>query len=375
MRASLFTLGLLSAWLPGQAQAAELSAATKSFLQEGRLPAKKEPNMQYVPQYARPLYQNLNPQQLTPAQLQGMKDAQHILKTTPLIPASVPGIMSQPWAKALGKRGAGIANAAMAANREKILKFLGFKPQQVDKLFYFVSFSMPLSMLRAYAEEAMWDGGVLVFRGPLLHVPLPTFITKDLYQLVGGKGASAAISLDPRLYDAFHITMVPTVVYSTVPENRLCAKVHQHPFVFDKKTWDYPVCDRANAKRYWKIEGAVTSQYALRQFKKAGAPGVSVYIRTLAKGGFGTGPQAQEPYAGKWDAAPTPEQLQAIQQTVSSFGQSVYKTPYGIGIGPKMTVTPGHGIEALATGAPPEAQGESPSRHTAVVQGRAYTAP
>ncbi len=362
---------------PGNTESKEVGA-TRSFLKEGHLPKKDMPDMKYVPQYARPLYSNLNPKQLTQAQLQGLKDAQHILKHTPLIPADQAAIMSQPWAQALGKRGAGIANATLAADRASVLKFLGFKPQNADKLFYFVSFSMPKSMLRAYAEQAMWDGGILVFKGPLPHVQLSTFITKDLQALVGGKGASATITIDPRLYSAFHITMAPTVVYSTLPENLLCRKVHLQPFSYDKKQWTYPVCDKVASKYYWKIEGAVTSQYALRQFKKAGAPGVTVYLKALARGGLDSGSgKTQVPFKGSWASAPSPEQLTAIEHTVASFGNQTYQTPFGIGVGPKQPIQPGQGVSALATGPQPVVPGDgmAAAGQTVTKNGVTYRAP
>lgn len=363
-----------------QSVEAATGKAQSAYLKVGHLPKKDEPNMQYVPGYARPLYNNLNPAQLSQAQRQGLSDVQHILKATPLIPKATGTIMSQNWAQSLGKRGMGIADASLAANRAKVLKFLGFKPQDADKLYYFVSFSMPKSMLRSYAQQAMWDGGILVFKGPLPHVGLAQFITKDLNGLIGGKGAAATITIDPRMYDVYHITMAPTIVYSTVQENRICKKVHLKPFTYHKKKWTYPVCDQVNQKKYWKIEGAVTSAWALRQFKKAGAPGVEIYIKALAKAGLGKADSTkiQQPFKGQWGQAASPAQLQAIVKTVNSFGQQAYETPYGLAVGPAQTVKPGHGVSVISLknlekGPQPNlgADGE----HTIVKNGVAYKAP
>ncbi len=363
-----------------QSVEAAIGKSQSAYLKVGHLPKKDEPNMQYVPGYARPLYNNLNPAQLSQAQRQGLSDVQHILKSTPLIPKATGAIMSQNWAQSLGKRGMGIADASLAANRAKVLKFLGFKPQDADKLYYFVSFSMPESMLRAYAEQAMWDGGILVFKGPLPHVNLATFITKDLNGLIGGKGAAATITIDPRMYEVYHVTMVPTIVYSTIQENQICKKVHLKPFTYHKKQWTYPVCDQVDKKKYWKIEGAVTSAWALRQFKAADAPGVERYIQALAKAGLGKtdSGKSQQPFKGQWGEAPSPAQLQAIVKTVNSFGQQAYKTPYGIAVGPTQAIKPGQGIsvislKSLEKGPQPNlgADGE----HTIVKNGVAYKAP
>lgn len=380
--------GLLGALLttacasPLQTSESAMARAQSAFQRVGHLPKKDEPNMRYVPQFVRPMYHDLNPEQLTPAQRQGLRDAQHILKATPLIPKATGSVISQRWAQSLGKRGMGIADASLAANRAKVLKFLGFKPQDADRLFYFVSFSMPKSMLRAYAQQAMWDGGILVFRGPLPHVGLAQFITKDLNQLIGGKGAAATITIDPRMYDVYHITTAPTIVYSTVPENRICKQVHLKSFTYHKKKWTYPVCDQVNKKQYWKIEGAVTSAWALRQFKQAGAPGVEHYIQALAKSGLGSADSGkkQEPFKGHWANAATPAQLTAIVKTVNSFGQQAYQTPFGLAVGPKQDIKPGQGISVihlrtLETAPQPNLGADGIHGHTFVKNGTVFKAP
>ncbi|OCX67862.1 hypothetical protein A6P07_19225 [Acidithiobacillus thiooxidans] len=169
-------------------------------------------------------------------------------------------------------------------------------------------------------------------------------------------------------------------MYSTVQENRICKKVHLKPFTYHKKKWTYPVCDQVNQKKYWKIEGAVTSAWALRQFKKAGAPGVEIYIKALAKAGLGKADSTkiQQPFKGQWGQAASPAQLQAIVKTVNSFGQQAYKTPYGIAVGPAQAIKPGQGISVISLknlekGPQPNlgADGE----HTIVKNGVAYKAP
>lgn len=356
-----------------QAQRSEsvVAKAQQTYQKVGKAaPGKNLPNMKYVPQYMRPLYSNLNPAQLTAAQRQGLHDVQHILKKTPLVPKATQTYMTQAWAQSLGKKGMGIADASLAANRAKVLQFLGFHPQDANRLFYFVSFSMPIGMLRSYAEQALWDGGILVFKGPLPHVQLATFITKYLNGLVGTKGASATVTIDPRLYDVFGITEAPTIVYSTVPENQVCRKVHLHVFHYDNHQWTYPVCDRVNPKEYWKIEGAVTSGWALRQFKKAGAPGVTAYIHALAKGGTASATQAkvQQPYKGSWATAPSPAQLQAIAHTVASFGEQTYQTPLGLAVGPEMQIKPGQGVQPVKAAAASTSAPSAPGAGKAFVK-------
>lgn len=60
-----------------------------------------------------------------------------------------------------------IADEAMELDRKAVLDFLGLDPTSETGLFVFVSWSMPLEMLRSYAVEAMWSGATLVFKESL----------------------------------------------------------------------------------------------------------------------------------------------------------------------------------------------------------------
>lgn len=189
-----------------------------------------------------------------------------------------------------------IANEALQADRDQILKLLGINPKASGGLFYFLSFSMPKELMQAYVAESMWTGGTVVLRGVPPGRTFSQFITEDLQSLVYGKGPSANISIDPRLFDAYAIKAVPAIVYTKDRGNLLCESNVK--------------CAALADDRYFKVSGAVTSDYALRSIIGAGGEGASEHLSALAKG-YRTG-QAPgkfiKPFEGDWKAAITPEE-------------------------------------------------------------------
>ena len=201
-----------------------------------------------------------------------------------------------------------IANPAMQRSRDRLLRFLGINPQGSTQLYIFVSWSMPLPMLRAYEIESMWTGAPLVFRGIPKGATLRTFIVKDLRELVWGKGAGADISIDPRLFDLYHVTTVPTIVLSKRIERMSCA-IGVTFSAGKEGTLEYDRCSRMNPDRFIKVEGAVTTAYALREFERNGWPQAHQYLVALRKGythGVPASP-TQPPFAGKWSTVRFPK--------------------------------------------------------------------
>ncbi|MBC8738533.1 hypothetical protein F6X40_17375 [Paraburkholderia sp. UCT31] len=223
-------------------------------------------------------------------------------------------------AATMARRVDDIADGAIGSQRDDVLKFLGINPQGGSSMYYFVSWSMPLEMLRAYAAEAMWTGGFLVFRGIPPDMGLKDFIMTDLKQLVYGKGASAAISLDPRLFDAYEVKVVPTIVYTSTRANMSC-DVPKSFVGDDKQVIQYKVCPAVGQDKYWKISGVVTSDYALREFIADGAPGASTYLDALKKG-QATGeqtPMLQQGFQGEWKDALSPADVKAMKEGKASI--------------------------------------------------------
>lgn len=213
-----------------------------------------------------------------------------------------------------------IADSALATDRDKVLKFLGIDPAGESSLYYFVSYEMPLELLRSYVVEAMWAGGTLVFKGIPPGREMRDFITKDLRELIYGKGSAASLSIDPRLFDAYAIDSVPAIVSTVDRKNFLCKGVNPKAFKYGDKTLSYDTCPPVDESKYWKITGAVTSDFALREFIKAGATHAQVNLDALAKG-FATGTMPaknQQGFSGEWKDAVSPEELMAVQAAIDT---------------------------------------------------------
>lgn len=195
-----------------------------------------------------------------------------------------------------------IANESLQAERDQVLKLLGIDPSASGGLYYFLSFSMPKELLRSYVAEAMWTGGTVVFRGVSRGRSFQKFVTEDLQSLVYGKGASANISIDPRLFDAYSIKAVPAIVYAKDRANLMCESNVK--------------CAAVGDDRYFKVSGAVTSDYALRSIISAGGSGAQAHLAALQKG-YRTGEAPGKfikPFEGDWKAAITPEDVLDTQR-------------------------------------------------------------
>jgi type-F conjugative transfer system pilin assembly protein TrbC len=285
-------------------------ALSGAYAQAPATPATDKPDLTLASPYLDPA--KLDPKGLAEAKESGELMVRDILNSyntlrTPEMEQSV---------LALKRKVDDIADATMAGERDKILEFLGVDPQGETGLYYFVSWSMPLEILRSYAVEAMWSGGSVVFKGVPPGKELGKFIINDLRELVYGKGAAANISIDPRLFDAYAVKSVPAIVFTTVKANMQCLGSNPVSVTVDEVTGAYDTCPELDPSAYWKISGAVTSHYALNAFVENGAEHAKLYVNALAKG-FRNGAPAdskQKPFAGKWEEVISPSELLAAQE-------------------------------------------------------------
>lgn len=127
----------------------------------------------------------------------------------------------------------------------------------------FVSTSMPEQALKRIIADTSAAGGVVVFRG------FPgnsgkAFIAA-LSRVVEKDQQFASIGIDPRLFRAFDVTAVPTMVVSSS---------------------DFTLCDGLTCKTtpppFDRIEGNVTVRYALETFAGENGPGALVARTALA---------------------------------------------------------------------------------------------
>jgi type-F conjugative transfer system pilin assembly protein TrbC len=92
----------------------------------------------------------------------------------------------------------------------------------------FVSFAMPVSLLKAYARDAEKYGGVLVFNG------LPQGSFKEfarLITLIQTSEDQASMQIDEEAYKNYEVNSVPAIVLSKEED---CLKVISCKRVFDK---------------------------------------------------------------------------------------------------------------------------------------------
>lgn len=222
----------------------------------------------------------------------------------------------------LRRRADDIADEAIAGERAEVMRFLGLNPEADTALYYFVSWSMPLELLRSYAVEAMWSGGTLVFRGVPPGREIGKFLVEDLRKLVYSKGAAANVSLDPRLFDAYAVSVVPTMVFTSTRDNFQCDE-ESAPVKINGVSARYGKCPPVSADKYWKLSGNVTTSYALEQFIANGAQEAQPYLQALSKGWEGRPKpgKGQVPFQGKWEDVLSPSQQAAAQEAAKKAAQ------------------------------------------------------
>lgn len=307
-------------------------------------PPPKPPDMTLVPQESRPLYSNVRPEDLTKAQNEARELAQQITSTMRV--TSTPAELETARGSIAVRSGYAIANKALAADRDAVLKALGVDLQKSGSLYVFVSKSMPENLLRSYMKEGMWAGAQLVVRGIPENQDIGTYIREQVSNLVQNKGAGAVLSIDPRLFDAYAIDVVPTIVYSEWNESSsLCAT--QTTIPLSDSNLVYTRCDQAPASAYWKVSGAVNIAWALSEFESNGAINVKAFKAAMSKGpNKSYDGRDQVPYDGDWSKEAGIEETNMLRaQAAAIVGANpnlkIFETSRGPAVGPSvLTVLP-----------------------------------
>ena len=188
---------------------------------------------------------------------------------------------------------------------------------RVPQLYYFISFSMPKVLIQSYMRDAIWNGGILVLRGVTPGMSMGTFIRKRLMPLVQYKGAHARITLNPNLYERYHITHVPTLVIGLPRQGIGCHAVMR---LTPKEHIPYQHCLPAATTEYWSLSGNVSTQWALQRLQAAGAP-TAIFRQRMQ--GLSQGQGKQEPYfKGDWKDASLPVTTHAIDAMLARAGKA-----------------------------------------------------
>ena len=204
----------------------------------------------------------------------------------------------------------------LVSQRSQILRLLGVPVDKTGYVYYFVSTSMPAALLKAYARDAVWDGGMLVFRGIVPGHGIGWFLRHVMLKLkhVTVDGSTPTVTIDPNLYDAYGVHLVPAIVYSTMQPWETCAHTVKTTLVTGGKTVPYRRCAPEGTKSYWKMSGAVSTWYALSRFHAVGAPGTGRLLRTLRAGAIPAGARQE---ARLTRPAPGPGNLAGILAAIN----------------------------------------------------------
>lgn len=188
----------------------------------------------------------------------------------------------------------------------------GTLPGYEGKLYIFVSRSMPMSMLRAYALDALYTGATLVTKGIRKGDTIKEYVEESVNDYNNAEGqVLAGLEINPNLFDMFQVNVVPAVVWTNrvgledvgagcqpLPEGAPIPQIEMdgpddRPILLDR-----PACAPAASTTYYKLSGALTMPYVLDRFEAAGLPkqATAQYRQGMADrraGAFHDAPQAQ----------------------------------------------------------------------------------
>lgn len=223
--------------------------------------------------------------------------------------------------EALRRRGEKLTVESIERERERVAKLAGVDLKGPGTLYYFLSFEMPIEMIRTYVIESIYTKGVIVFRGMREgRTQIKDFAKKDIMPLMYGSNnkQQVAIKIEPQLFDAYKVTVAPTIIYSENLEGLYCFIPNEWTYeqkkqvtkevngqqVTETEVKKIPLrtesCLPLNPDKYWKITGAVTTHYALEQFIEKGATKAQDYLDKLKDAYTGTPPKEAKPFKGEW---------------------------------------------------------------------------
>jgi len=200
------------------------------------------------------------------------------------------------------QKSTGIADDALQSEREAAMNYLGLTDSDPNT-FIFVSLSMPDSLIKAYLREAIWSGAIVVVKGLTPGMTLSEFVKTNLIPLIGRKGATATLQIDPRLYDAFDISTVPSIVHSSVSSMSICDRTVNTSY---KPQLTFYSCPPVDKNQYMKVSGAVSLRWSLEQFAEAGSESAAKTLATLDQYLPEPTEKDQHHYKSDWDDVPTP---------------------------------------------------------------------
>lgn len=165
------------------------------------------------------------------------------------------------------------------------------------KMYIFVSRSMPLSMLRAYALEAFYTNSSLVVKGIRKGDTVKDYVEEVLEEFnFSDDQVLAGLEINPNLFDMFKVDVVPAVVWTNRAGLGDIGSGCQAPPSITQpmmkvqgpnEEWfevEEPKCMPVPSSSYVKITGALKMEYVLERFEENGVPAESIkeYRQMLA---------------------------------------------------------------------------------------------
>ena len=160
------------------------------------------------------------------------------------------------------RRVEGLRGQAAAPARDRAATTLGLDAEKLQNpdgrtdepaLYIFVSFSMSDSLIRQYVQDAVRYRGRVVIAGLHENSFKKTIEKVQSFVMTGDKEGQGGVLIDPKSFETFHITAVPTIVLA---EQDLVP-------CLDAK------CER-NIPEHDRISGSVSLDYALGRFAADG---------------------------------------------------------------------------------------------------------
>lgn len=164
------------------------------------------------------------------------------------------------------KNWSGIASDKDSEAYKNRLNQLGI-PTEEDNLFIFASWSMPQKLIKAYVKKGAFSGATVVFRGiPKDAKNVNDYIKRYIQPLSDPNGQHANILVDPLLFDYYDVSVVPTLVYSTLPaRNKTCEEGGVKTAIVNETAYDFKTCGKADENLYIKSSGGTTIKWLLEQ--------------------------------------------------------------------------------------------------------------
>jgi conjugal transfer pilus assembly protein TrbC len=190
-------------------------------------------------------------------------------------------------AKAFIDQNYGQIQEQIAGYKKRITESAGYSDETCHKeipdksLYVFISSSMPMATLQAYAADIRHAEGILMVMNGVVGSIDKIMPTIDFTARVScGKGLDelteasnclmAQVDINPYLFRAFNVKSVPAFVHSNM----------SYAEVMQKVTMGEAVSENS----YLKLSGDVSLMYALEKFQSAGVAKVSAMISNLKRG-------------------------------------------------------------------------------------------